>query len=127
MVIHAFISSRLDYCNSLFTCLSKTSLNRLQTVQNAAARLLTKAKRSHQAPPYLVDLIQIDSASCSLRSSGQKLLVVPPTRLKTRGDHAFQAVVPKLWNALPSSVRSLDSKVVFRRQIKTFLFRQAFR
>ncbi|KAF7650612.1 hypothetical protein LDENG_00122950 [Lucifuga dentata] len=46
MVIHAFISSRLDYCNSLFTCLSKTSLNRLQTVQNAAARLLTKARRS---------------------------------------------------------------------------------
>ncbi|KAF7655247.1 hypothetical protein LDENG_00058590 [Lucifuga dentata] len=121
MVIHAFISSRLDYCNSLLTCLSKTSLNRLQTVQNAAARLLTKAnRRSHitpilsgfhwlpvnfrvyfkilvltfralhgQAPPYLVDLIQTDSASRSLRSSGQKLLVIPRTCLKTRGDHAF--------------------------------------
>uniref|UniRef100_A0A8C6P1U2 Reverse transcriptase domain-containing protein n=1 Tax=Nothobranchius furzeri TaxID=105023 RepID=A0A8C6P1U2_NOTFU len=34
-VIHTFISSRLDYCNSLFTCLSRTSLNRLQVVQNA--------------------------------------------------------------------------------------------
>jgi len=28
MIIHAFISSRLDYCNSIFTCLSKSSLNR---------------------------------------------------------------------------------------------------
>ncbi|KAF7655809.1 hypothetical protein LDENG_00050560, partial [Lucifuga dentata] len=45
MVIHAFISSHSDYCNSLFTCL-KTSLNRLQTVQNAAARLLTKGNRT---------------------------------------------------------------------------------
>ncbi|KAF7650323.1 hypothetical protein LDENG_00127720 [Lucifuga dentata] len=94
MVIHAFISSRLDYCNSLFTCLSKTSTY---------------------------------SASCSLRSSGQKLLVVPRTRLKTHGDCAFQTVAPKLWNALPSSIHSVDSEVVFRRQIKTFLFRQAFR
>ncbi|KAF7647374.1 hypothetical protein LDENG_00173240 [Lucifuga dentata] len=126
MVIHAFISSRLDYCNSLFTCLNKTSLNRLQTVQNAAARLLTKTILHGQAPPYLVDLIQTDSASRSLRSSGQKLLVVPRTHLKTRGDHAFQAVAPKLRNALPA-VCSVDSEVVFRRQIKTFLFRQAFR
>ncbi|KAF7653646.1 hypothetical protein LDENG_00080230 [Lucifuga dentata] len=42
IIIHAFISSRLDYCNSLFTCLNKTSLHRLQTVQNAAVQLLTK-------------------------------------------------------------------------------------
>ncbi|KAF7642434.1 hypothetical protein LDENG_00258020, partial [Lucifuga dentata] len=26
IIIHAFISSHLDYCNSLFTCLNKTSL-----------------------------------------------------------------------------------------------------
>ncbi|KAF7650035.1 hypothetical protein LDENG_00132220 [Lucifuga dentata] len=83
MVIHAFISSRLDYCNSLFTFLNKTSLNWLQT---------------------------------SLRSLGQKLMVIPRTRLKTRGDCAFQA--PKLWNVLPSTVCSVDSEVVFRRQIK---------
>ena len=51
MLIHAFISSRLDYCNSLFTCLSKTSLDRLQVVQNAAAKLLTRfSKRSHVTP-----------------------------------------------------------------------------
>ena len=51
MLIHAFISSRLDYCNSLFTCLSKTSMDRLQVVQNAAAKLLTRSsKRSHVTP-----------------------------------------------------------------------------
>uniref|UniRef100_A0A3P9JCY3 Reverse transcriptase domain-containing protein n=1 Tax=Oryzias latipes TaxID=8090 RepID=A0A3P9JCY3_ORYLA len=48
LIIHAFISSRLDYCNSLFTCFNKKSLKRLQLVQNSAARLLTGTnKRTH--------------------------------------------------------------------------------
>ncbi len=41
IVIHAFITSRLDYCNSLYVGLPQSSLSRLQMVQNAAARLLT--------------------------------------------------------------------------------------
>ena len=36
--IHAFISSRLDYCNALYVGLSQSSISRLQLVQNAAAR-----------------------------------------------------------------------------------------
>lgn len=36
-VIHAFITSRLDYCNSLYAGLDQSSLRRLQLVQNAAA------------------------------------------------------------------------------------------
>lgn len=48
MCIYAFISSHLDYCNSLFTCLSKTSLNFLHVVKNTAAKLLNNSpKRSH--------------------------------------------------------------------------------
>lgn len=39
MVIHAFISTRLDYCNSLFMGINQSSLAHLQMVQNAAARL----------------------------------------------------------------------------------------
>ena len=39
-VIHAFVSTRLDYCNALYAGLNKTSLARLQLVQNAVARLL---------------------------------------------------------------------------------------
>ena len=52
ILIHAFILSHLDYCNSLFTCLSKTFLDRSQVVQNAAAaKLLTRSsKRSHVTP-----------------------------------------------------------------------------
>ncbi len=31
-VIHAFISSRLDYCNSMYICINQSYMNRLQTV-----------------------------------------------------------------------------------------------
>ncbi len=50
-VIHAFISTRLDYCNVLYAGVNQFSLSRLQLVQNTAARFLTgKKKREHITP-----------------------------------------------------------------------------
>ncbi len=45
IVIHAFITSSLEYCNSLYVGLPQSSLSRLQMVQNAVARLLTGTKK----------------------------------------------------------------------------------
>ena len=55
-VIHAFISSRLDYCNSLYVGIGQSELNRLQLVQNAAARLLTETKKREHITPVLSSL-----------------------------------------------------------------------
>ncbi len=55
-VIHAFISSRLDYCNTLYVGLDQSSLQRLQLVQNAAARLLTGTKKYEHITPVLASL-----------------------------------------------------------------------
>ena len=38
-LLHAFVTSRIDYCNSLFSGLPIYQLNRLQSVLNAAARV----------------------------------------------------------------------------------------
>ncbi|XP_055499399.1 uncharacterized protein LOC129701965 [Leucoraja erinacea] len=55
-VIHAFISSRLDYCNALYSGVSRASLARLQLVQNAAARLLTGTRKREHITPILASL-----------------------------------------------------------------------
>ena len=55
-LIHAFITSRLDYCNSLYVGLPQCTLSRLQLVQNAAARLLTGVRRHDHISPVLAEL-----------------------------------------------------------------------
>ena len=50
-LVHAFISSRVDYSNSLFFGLPAYQLNKLQRVQNAAARLVyCESKYCHISP-----------------------------------------------------------------------------
>ena len=39
-VVTAFVASRLDYCNAVLYSAAKTTIKRLQTVMNAAARLV---------------------------------------------------------------------------------------
>ena len=52
-IIHAFVSSRLDYCNALYSGCPKNNINKLQLVQNAAARILTKTRRTEHITPVL--------------------------------------------------------------------------
>ena len=56
VLIHAFVSSRLDYCNGLLTGLSNQALHQLQLIQNAAARVLTKTRKYDHITPVLKSL-----------------------------------------------------------------------
>ena len=55
-LIHAFVSSRLDYCNSLLYGLPQAQINKIQRVQNAAARLIFKQPKISHITPVLHQL-----------------------------------------------------------------------
>ena len=58
-VIHAFITTRLDYCNHLYFGLPKYKVKKLQQIQNIAqiaARYVTGARKYDHITPILVQL-----------------------------------------------------------------------
>ena len=55
-LVHAFVSSRLDYCNSLLYGASERVVSKLQSVQNTAARLVAGSHKFEHVTPVLWDL-----------------------------------------------------------------------
>ena len=156
-LIHAFITSRLDYGNALLYGLPDMQTLQPQPILNTAARivsfrsiyehiqpvlkslhwlpvkqritfkilLLTFHAINKSGPSYLSDLITLYKPPCSLRSEDRFLLVESKTS-RSYGDRAFSVAGPRLWNALPESLRKEDSLNSFKHQLKTFLFKVAY-
>ena len=157
-LVHALVSSRLDYANALLIGLPRDSLKRLQTIQNIAAQIITKTRKYDHitpvlrslnwlqitnriefkvlrltyrilhglAPAYLCDLITVKRSTRCLRSSAEINLSIPKTRTKTYGDRAFSVAAPRLWNALPNSLKAELSFNSFKRNLKTHRFKKAY-
>ena len=56
MLMHSFVSSRLDSFNSLLSGVPKEQLKKLQRVQNAAARVVTRTPKHDHITPVLKEL-----------------------------------------------------------------------
>ena len=157
-VVHAFITSRLDYCNGLMYGIPQTLLRKLQYIENTAARIVSNTPRREHitpilkalhwlpvkqrikfkillltfkalhnlAPSYMRDLIEWYTPAKDLRSSNQKLLHDPVTRLKTVGDRAFSKASPTLWNPMPITIKSALTLDSFKSRTKHQLFLEAF-
>ena len=50
-LVHAFVTFKLDSCNGVLTGLPDKEINKLQHVQNAAARLVAGAKKQEHITP----------------------------------------------------------------------------
>ncbi len=56
MLICAFMTSSLDYCNALLGGCSGHLINKLQIVQNAAARVLKRTRKHDHISPVMSTL-----------------------------------------------------------------------
>ena len=52
-LVHAFVTSRLDCCNSLLYGIPSSEIAKLQRIQNSAARLVTRSKKYEHISPIL--------------------------------------------------------------------------
>ena len=55
-LFHALITSRLDFCNSILYNLPNKQIDRLQRIQNQAARMLKRIPRRNQITPVMREL-----------------------------------------------------------------------
>lgn len=69
-------------------------------------------------PAYISELFSLFSPQRSRRSFAQFLLIVPKSRLKTKGDRAFSVYAPKHWNTLPLEIRTSSTLSVFKNLLK---------
>ena len=88
--------------------------------------LITYKALNGLAPTYILEMLSPLKSVRTLRSSEQALLEVPHTKFVTRGDRAFAARAPRLWNALPVQLRLAPSVSLFKSCLKTHLFTKHF-
>ncbi len=75
------------------------------------------------APSYFHSLLRIYIPSRSLRSAGERRLVVPSQRGSKSLSRTFSFTIPGWWNNLPTPIRNAGSLSIFKQQLKTHLFR----
>ena len=78
------------------------------------------------APEYICDLIESKQSKYSLRSVNGINLRERRSHLKICGVRAFSVCAPKLWNSLPSEVRTSETIYLFKKRLKTHYFKLAF-
>ena len=77
------------------------------------------------APEYIAQLLQPHNPRRMLRSTDKSLLSEPRSN-RSWGDRSFSVAAPRLWNALPSHLKSISSLPQFKTALKTHLFNEAY-
>ena len=146
LLMQAMISSRIDYCNSLYIGVSKDVLYKLQKLQNAAARLIAKRNKRQSIRDFLIKLhwlpveerivfkLLIMTFKCIYKIAPHSLcslitirnaeqLLLKNVYLDTNyGRRTFTYTAPRYWNALPLEIRVETRLDTFKRLTKHMLF-----
>ena len=153
ILIHSFVNSKLDFCNSLLFGALKQDIVKLQSFQNAAAQIVAGLKKRdhitetlrdlHWLPVeerivFKINLINFNTLNGSgLRYLEDILKFYHQSRdhlrleelnfnMKTYGQRAFSVAAPRLWNKLPFEIRACSDVNLFKSKLKTFLFKTVY-
>lgn len=81
-------------------------------------------------PDYLRHLISVLPLSrYNLRRNDDCAALLTFLKIRTKktvADKSFSCAAPRLWNLLPTTIRSISSLDIFKIGLKTFLFNRAF-
>ena len=149
-LVHAFITSRVDYCSSLLIGAPKKMTDKLQRVLNSAARIVSNTRKFDRGlthfrkvsytgwtlltrlgsePPNTCrvstycQLVSSISGRRHLRSADRRHLNFPRVKLASYRGCSFAYSGPSNWNSLPVYLRDNSlSLSSFKRHLKTFLF-----
>ena len=155
----SLVLSKMDYCNCLLAGLPNVLIQKLQYVQNCAAKVIFRKRKSDHVTPLLKSLhwlpvkqritykiamlchkilktnepvylrellIKPHNIRNTRLSADDTLLFVPRKNLISYGNRSFEYVGPSTWNSLPRSLRETVSTLIFKRDLKTHLFIEAF-
>ena len=146
LLMHAMVSSRIDYCNSLYIGVAKDVIYKLQKVQNAAARLIVKRRKNQSVRDTLNQLhwLRVEErivfklilltfkcfhkvapeSLCNLITirSAEHFLLNNVYLDTSYGRRTFTYCAPRYWNALPYEIRSEIRLEPFKRLTKHLLF-----
>jgi len=148
-LVTSLVLSRLDLFNCVLVGLPASGIRRLQTVQNAAARLVFNIRRSDHVTDALFCLhwlrvakrIRFKMAVMAfrsihglppsypyqagrpgLRSASSQRLIVPRTRIPRSVIDLFWLLVLRYGTTYRLHVTSAPSLSIFRNRLKTYLF-----
>ena len=165
----SLVLTHLDYANGILIGLPKCDLNRLQKVQNMAAKVTCRKGRYDSskdclielhwlpvqarieykiltilyqcvtsvhmaneweeatsiAPEYLCELLEVKTPR-NLRNylPGVVHLSIPKIKRQTFAARSFSYIGPKLWEDLPSNLRKIKERTMFKTELKTYLFKK---
>ena len=149
-VVHAVISSKIDYCNSILYGVKMSTINKLQTVQTEAAKIVSHipagssiSDQSYASLHWLkvkerivfkmlllthkffVGKAALYFADILLVKCSSKRLLYTNFMDTVSGRRAFSYASPRLWNHLPEATRLQDNTDTFKKMLKTALFQNA--
>ena len=110
-IVHAFVCSRIDFCNSVLIGLSKVRLSPIQSVLNAAARLIARLPKFSHISSFMIN--QLHWLPLTARIGFKVLILVLKSKLGIAPKYLRDHIRSPLSSVSHRPLRSLVRHTLF--------------